>query len=264
MLGGMSSPPILWGLTVSPWTEKARWVLDHHQVGYRYREHLPLIGELGLRWRARERPPGARATVPLLVDGRHSVCDSDAIARYIERRPETSTPTLFPSEHEGAIARWEREVGAAMHAARVLLTQALLHDPEAQIEMLPPQIPSLLRRPLRPVALTGVSFIARKHDAGADQIAASTRALTQFAERLREALAAAPFVLGDRFTWADVGAAMVVNGFAGGVPGRFDHWPASAGTWTRPELVREFDDLIAWRDRVYAEHRPASAELREP
>lgn len=258
-------PPTLWGLTVSPWTEKARWALDHHRLGYRYREHLPLIGEPALRWRTRDRPAGARATVPLLVDGRHSISDSDAIARYVERERAGDHPDsapLFPREHEAAISRWEREVGSAMHAARVLLTQALLHDPEAQIEMLPPQIPGFLRRPLRPVAVTGASFIARKHDAGPDQIAVSTRVLTQFAARLREALAAGPFVLGPAFTWADVGAAMVVNGFSGGVPGRFERWPASAGTWTRPELVHEFDDLIAWRDQLYAEQRPPTAEIR--
>ena len=37
------------GIGYSPWTEKARWALDHHGIDYRYSEHLILFGMLPLR-----------------------------------------------------------------------------------------------------------------------------------------------------------------------------------------------------------------------
>jgi glutathione S-transferase len=254
------SPPILWGLHVSPWTEKARWALDHHGIAYRYREHTPMLGEPTLRLRSRGRPPGARATVPLLIDGRERITDSGAIARHADRRGQGEP--LIPAEHREAIESWEREVEATMHAGRVLIAQALLDSPAAQIEMLPPPIPAPLRRLLLPLARAGAGFFVNKYDAGPERVAASMATLTGFAERLRERLDGGLYLVGDRFSLADVCASMVVNGFSGGVPGRLAKLPASAQTWTRPELVERFADLIAWRDRLYAEHRPSSARVR--
>ena len=51
-------PPMsrtLYGLSLSPWTERARWALDHHGVAYDYHEHVPMLGEVLLRMKARTR-----------------------------------------------------------------------------------------------------------------------------------------------------------------------------------------------------------------
>ena len=255
----MSQPPTLWGLSVSPWTEKARWALDHHEVAYRYREHTPMLGEPALRWRTRGRASGTRPTVPLLIDKRERILESRAIAEYAERQGHGQT--LFPSEHREAIASWQQAADEAMQAGRVLVTQALLGSPEAQIEMLPPQIPRALRRPFKPLAAAGARFFARKYDAGADRLAESLRAVSQFAERVRAQLDGREHLVGETLTWADISAAMLINGFSGGVPGRLTKLPANAQTWTRPELVEQFADLVAWRDRLYTQ-RPPSARVR--
>jgi glutathione S-transferase len=257
---GMTQPPTLWGLSISPWTEKTRWALDHHGVAYRYREHTPMLGEPALRWRTRGRAPGARATVPVLIDGAERILESQAIAQYAERRG--SGPSLFPGEHSDAIASWARAADDAMQAGRVLVTQALLASRDAQLEMLPPQIPGLLRRPLRPIASAGASFFARKYVAGAERVAESLRIVTQFAERVRAQLDGREHLVGDALSWADISAAMLISGFSGGVPGRLTKLPANAQTWTRAELVEQFGDLIAWRDQLYARHRPRSARVR--
>ncbi len=125
--------PTLWGLSISPWTERARWALDHHQVRYRYREHTPMLGEPGLRWRARQRESG-RATVPLWIDGQRVLADSTAIARLAEQHG-TSAP-LFPSQHDPAISAGVSEADRVMNSMRTLVVAALLADPEAQLESL--------------------------------------------------------------------------------------------------------------------------------
>ncbi len=256
----MTDLPILWGLGVSPWTEKARWALDHHRVAYRYREHVPMLGEPALRFRARSRPKGTPATVPLLIDGSKVITESDDIARYAEQRGKGEP--LFPPEHIDAIAGWLAGFSECMRAARVLITVALLADPRAQEEMLPPQIPAPLRGPLRGIGRAGSVFFARKYGAKAEQVSDAQATVTRFAERLRKHLNGREHLLGDRLTYADIAAAQAVNGFAGGIPNRLERAPAVRETWTRPELVERFSDLVEWRDRLYTAHRPPSARVR--
>jgi len=66
------------GEAYSPFSEKARWALDHHRIPYAYREHYPLIGELSLRLRARRLK--GRVSTPLLLAPEGPVLDSFAIA----------------------------------------------------------------------------------------------------------------------------------------------------------------------------------------
>ena len=35
----------LYSLVYSPWSEKARWALDHHRIAYRRVRYEPVIGE---------------------------------------------------------------------------------------------------------------------------------------------------------------------------------------------------------------------------
>ncbi len=65
-------------LHVSPWSERAKWALDHHGLDYEVVEHMPIIGERRLR---RLVGPGKpRATVPVLLAGAEKV-----IAVYADR-----------------------------------------------------------------------------------------------------------------------------------------------------------------------------------
>src|SRR4051812_4751156 len=61
---GVMNDATLVGIGFSPWTQKARWALDHHGLGYRYHEHLILFGMPQLHWQMRKwREP---LTVPAL------------------------------------------------------------------------------------------------------------------------------------------------------------------------------------------------------
>src|SRR5690606_17418493 len=70
------------GLVYSPWTQRARWALDHHRVVYRSEPYTPLLGELALRRRlGRFR---GRVSVPVLFTDAAVIDDSVAIARHAE------------------------------------------------------------------------------------------------------------------------------------------------------------------------------------
>ena len=78
------STPTLFGIHYSPWSLRARWALDHHGVDYRYREHTPLLGEWGLRFRSRKRVGSGPVTVPLLVLPERAIDDSFEIMCFAD------------------------------------------------------------------------------------------------------------------------------------------------------------------------------------
>src|SRR5687768_11246992 len=90
------------GLSYSPWTEKARWSLDHHGLEYHYREHTILLGSPRLRLQSRRFT--GRVTVPALLDEGRVFGDSHEIARRADE--VGSGPTLFPSQEVEEIFRW--------------------------------------------------------------------------------------------------------------------------------------------------------------
>src|SRR5579871_5769917 len=68
----------LYGMSFTPYSERARWALDHHRVPYEWHEHVPMVGERSLRKRAGGQ---GKASVPLALDGETVLRDSLAIAR---------------------------------------------------------------------------------------------------------------------------------------------------------------------------------------
>ena len=240
----------LWGLGYSPWTEKARWALDHHGLDYDYREHMPLLGEPGLRWRSRKRTPGTPASVPMLLDGATVLGDSTLIARHAETLG--SRAPLFGAEHEAAIEGWIRKSDDALAAVRILVVAATLRSPEAQAENLPLYVPGALRPAMRPMARFGSNFILRKYGSELDEAAATTK-VCAFLDEL-EGMLDGEYLLGE-FSYADMTAAMVVNGIAPLRERFFASKPAIAETWDRPELAKRYAALVDWRDTVYSKHR---------
>ena len=241
----------LWGLHYSPWTEKARWALDHHGVDYRYREYQPLLGEPGLRWRARRRPPGTPASVPLLIDGQELVGDSTDIARLADRLGQGAP--LFSAERESDIARWLDASDRALRSVRALVINAILDSPQAQVEALPAPFPSAARPALRSVARMGSNFIANKYGADLEARARHADTLDQFCRQLDAALDG-PYLLGE-LSYADLACAVVLNGVAPLRERFFADKPATHEAWTRAELAGKHARLIEWRDQLYREHR---------
>jgi glutathione S-transferase len=249
--------PILIAEYFAPWSEKARWALDHHRVEYEYREHVPLIGELSLRARTK-RLSGRVSTPALVLDGR-VLHDSFDIARHAEANG--SGAALFPSPHGPVIAAWNDRSEAALAAGRVLYLERLARDPQAQIEMQPRELPEWLRRATAPMTRLVVRFIRRKYgiDAAASRSAEAT--LVRELDALREALSGRTHLLGETLTYADIAMAVTLQ-FVSPVDTRWvPLGPASVTAWTHPHLASRYPDLIGWRDTLYARWRALSAPL---
>lgn len=238
-------------LKVSPWSERVKWALDHHRLPYQNIEHAPFIGERRLR---RIVGPGRpRATVPVLLTGEQVLCESWDIACYADRVGAGSR--LIPPSREAEVHRWNELADATMGAGRTLVSAALMRSPAAVDETLPPQVPTWLRPVLRPVGMYGVKWFARKYGLELADLEAPRAKLRSTLEVLRAALRGdSPYLL-DSFSYADIVMATCLQGVAP-VDGRYIALgPATRQAWTCAELAAEFPDVLAWRDRLYAQHR---------
>jgi glutathione S-transferase len=237
----------LYGLLQSPWTEKARWALDHHSVAYRYHEHVPVLGELLLRAKARSRPKGTKASVPLLAEGNATFCSSFAIARHAESIGRGEP--LFPKDHDDEVVRWADLSDRVIGAGRARVLAGLRVNREAQREALPSFIPGALRGVLTPMAWSAAIFLGSKHGVEAGE----ENALRPALDELRKALAGRPYLLG-RFTFADLAIAASLQALRPRKKSPLG--PATRAIWESAALAPEYGDLLAWRDTIYAKHRP--------
>ncbi|MBS2013186.1 MAG: glutathione S-transferase [Deltaproteobacteria bacterium] len=245
----------LYGITVSPWTEKARWALDHHGLAYEFREHLPILGELSLRVKAnkaRDFKRGDKATVPLLVDGDAVLASSQAIARHADR--VGGGDPLFPKEHAEEVERWVALSDRIIDAGRAKVLDGLLSNRRAQIEALPSFIPDFARGLFTPMASMAARFLASKHEAPKDVQAAARDTLRPGLLEVRKARGDRDYLLG-RLTFADLAIASALRVVRPEATAPFG--PGTREIWTNEELAAEFTDLLAWRDALYARHRKA-------
>lgn len=247
----MTTLPTLVGLAYSPWTERARWALEHHGVAYRFEPYLPLLGEPLLR--ARVRRLRGTVSVPVLFTEHGAVESSSTIALYAERTGRGGA--LFPSEHEPVLRAWSDRTEVALNAGRALLTAAMLARPETLAAAAPPFLP----RPLRALAGdTGVRYLRFKYAHNGTHETELERTLAAHLETVRDTLARSggAYLLGT-LTFADLAVATMLQ-MVSPIEGPDAHLSdVERPAWTRPALARSFADVLRWRDALYAKHRHA-------
>jgi glutathione S-transferase len=239
---------VLFSEHFAPWCERARWALDHHRIPYSVAEHIPLIGDLRLRWASgRWRGP---VTVPLLVDGTASLMDSVAIARYADLRG--SAPRLFPSDGAVQVQDWCRRIDPLMQHGRSRVLAALLDDREALAEA----APLAGVRPLRPLMAGPAAErrLQRKYRSG--QPDAAARIVGPVIRDLEAAIGRGPYLVGGAFSFADIAAACAVQFILPVDAVHVRLAPQTRRVWTWNEMLESSSLLIAWRDWIYDRHRP--------
>ena len=250
----MTNPATLVSLGYSPWSERARWVLDHHRIAYRILEHDPFLHELRLRHLAGW--PRDRVTVPLLISGGRRYRNSWDIACYADS--VGSGRRLIPDATTSAVHEIDALTERAMNAGRTLLVAALLEDPDALDATWPAWLPRSFARAARPFARFGTRWFARKYALDFSALESARRALRTELHELRRRLSGREFLF-ESFSYADILAATCLQGIE---PVSDRHWhiePALRPVWTRPDLASEYRDLLDWRDGLYERQRRQSA-----
>jgi glutathione S-transferase len=244
----MTHDLILVGEGFSPWTEKARWALDHHRIDYRYEEYTPLLSEFWLRVRAR-RPSGPISVPYLLGSDWLSIGDSFAIAQEADRLGNASS--LVPADLLDEITTWNERSERLMRAGRAQILARTEESRDVQIESLPPHLPRALRAVLAPSVRIGTAYLRKKY---------AVRSVAD--EQLESDLAAIRIAIADepsrpllgRFTLADIAIATALQAVRPHRSQPTGLLPAQRQAWERPELAARWEDVLAWRDAMLA-HR---------
>jgi glutathione S-transferase len=238
-------------LHVSPWSERARWALDHHRIAFEKIEHAPFLGERKLR-----KIVGAgkrRATVPVLITEERVLTESWDIALFADRVGEGTK--LVPEGRVAEVRKWNSLADELMSSGRLLVIEGMLANPEALDEGLPREVPGWLRPLLRPVGRQGMRWFARKYGLRVEDRREHVAKVRAALEELRGGLAGGAQYLLGAFSYADIVMATCLQGVSP-VADRFLRLgPATREAWTQREVAADVPDLIAWRDGLYERHR---------
>ncbi|MEW6055697.1 MAG: glutathione S-transferase family protein [Bdellovibrionota bacterium] len=245
------------GLWYSPYTEKARWALDFHQIPYEYTEHLILFGMPALRLKTRKL--SGDLTVPVLIDDEHVFFDSFDIARWADQK--SGDPTLFPAGRTGELLRYNALSETALDAGRALLLHQIKQNPQAQVENLPGFVPKPLRNSFRAMAQVGLSYLKKEFRVDYTNLELYELRICDVLSVLRERLAKSEtgYLLGD-FSYADIVMAVTLQFVKPIESPHIPLEPATRECWTVAEIASEFHDLLTWRDKIYQKHRFPSGQ----
>jgi len=194
--------------------------------------------------------------VPVLVTDEGVLRESWDIALHADRVGKGAK--LVPAEQEAEIRRWNDLADRAMRAGRVLVVAGLLATPAALDESGPPAVPGFLRPLLRPVARRAMRAFGRKYECKLDDLETPRRTMRAALEELRGGLAGKPYLLGS-FTYADIVMATLVQGICPVGDAFLRLGPGTRAAWTQPSLAKDFADVVAWRDALYARERKKKA-----
>jgi glutathione S-transferase len=200
--------PVLWHIAISHYNEKARWALDYKAIEHR-RRALPggihMLAALGLT-------RGAGATFPVLVLDGEAISDSTAIIGALERRcPEPALYPEDPSERRRALDLedyFDEELGPAI---RLVGWHEMTRDPERLTRLVEQVLPPSARgTPVVPALATrfASAFTGLRYGVKSEEAAERSRQRVLAAlDRLEAELDGNEYLVGDRFTVADLTAA---------------------------------------------------------
>jgi glutathione S-transferase len=243
-------PPVLWHISFSNYNEKARWALDFKGVEYRLKEAPPGLHPLWAR-----RLGGGR-TFPLLVIDGQAIGDSTRIIEELERRHPD--PPLYPrdaAERSRALELedyFDEELGPYI---RRMAYHHLTADPELLGELAMHQVQYGHRATLGITKQILNRFLDLRFSTASPERARDAEEKVILAlDRLDSELEGREYLVGDRFSVADLTAAALLYPFV--LP------PQTPWRPTRlPEPWIAFNEehrgrhSHAWVEEMYRRHR---------
>lgn len=243
--------PVLWHIEISHFSEKVRWALQHKGVEHERRAPPPGLHIPVAVWLTR----GRSGTLPILKLGNETLADSTAIIAALER--DIPDPPLYPTdplERKRALELedlFDRDLGPAI---RRLVWHELRGEPERLGKVAAQAVPVPLGVPYSRALAIGASL---RYGAGSERAAqlAKSRVLAAI-DRLEAELGEREYLVGDRFSVADLTAASLLYPLV---------LPEQAPKQVR-EMPERYERLRAslasrrayrWIEQIYAGHRRA-------
>jgi glutathione S-transferase len=246
--------PVLWHISISHYSEKARWALDYKRLPHRRRAvpgglHMPIALAL---------TGGESYTFPILVLDGEAIGDSTAINGGLERRsPEPALYPEDPVERRRALdlEDWfDEELAPAL---RLLAFHEMTRDPERLSALMDPFLPPAARgnQAARELAARLASaFTGVRYGVKSEERAAGARQkIVAGLDRLEAELDGNEYLVGDRFSVADLTAAALFYPLV--LPSRgpqLGEPPAAFASFRDPLRDRPG---FRWVERIYRRHR---------
>lgn len=246
------SKPQLYIFAISHFCEKARWALDFHGIDYRLKHIAP-----GVHVSFAKRHGAPRTSVPILLADGQTLQGSAAIIDWADAHSADSE-TLTPLGHADECRAFEKRLDdvIAVHIRRFYYSEALCEYPE----LVKPVFTGNLG--LREKIILAASWnVVRKRmiqfmDLGSRQFGESRQVVLSELDWLDELLAdGRPYVLGNRFTRADLAAASLLSPLAAPA----EH-PVYLDSLYSPGVKKDVEawahrPTIEWVQKIYADHR---------
>jgi glutathione S-transferase len=201
------SKPVLWQLTISHYSEKARWALDHKGIDHVRRSPLPGMHIGVALWLTR----GASPIFPILqLEGR-TIADSTAVLAALE--DAYPDPPLYPADAAQRTRALEledffdEELGPYM---RVLPFYELIQEPQTFAQVASEAVPGPLGKAKPLIGAYARAYTSARWKANSEEEAAIARAKVVAAlDRLEAELLAndGDYLAGESFSVADLAAA---------------------------------------------------------
>ncbi len=221
----LDAQPILWHIAFSHYSEKVRWALDYKAVEHERRAPPPGLHMPVALWLTH----GRAFTLPILELHGARIADSTAIIAALERR--FPVPPLYPHElHERhralELEDWfDQELGPYV---RRLAFYELRREPELLAEIGAQGAPAVAERLGRALVPYGQIYTALRYNAASAHAAedARRRIVAAF-DRLEAELGEEDYLVGSRFTVADLTAATLLYPVVSPpqAPSAFAHMP---------------------------------------
>jgi glutathione S-transferase len=248
--------PHLWHFRVSHYNEKVRWALDHKRWPHRRTSLVPGFHIV------RARSLSGQSQLPILELDGQLLLDSTHIIQEVERRQPL--PALYP-EDPAELARaltleayFDDEVAPAL---RLLLWDAYLKHPDLSARLAADGAPDWVRGAWRVLHPVFVPIFRSNIGLNSRTLRLARQRLSGYVTRLEDSVRPSGYLVGDRFSVADLSVAAVMAGLAG--PPEFPYpLPQPLAPEFR-ELVESVHDRagMRWVRDIYARHRGTSAEI---
>ena len=250
-------PPVLWHIKISHYNEKVRWALDYKHVPHKRRAPLPLFGTLPTAWIM------TRGTnFPILRIDRRSIADSTAIIAELEARyPEPPLYPADPAERAHALELEDFFDEQLAPQIRLLGWYESMKDPPLFLRTAIPGASPVLYAALRPGAPVTVVAVRKRYGATEDNAAVAREKIVAAMERVQDELGPSGYLVGDRFSVADLTAAALFTPLL--LPPERQYAPTVAKIAPLQKFADEVRRMPGadWVFEMFRRHRGVSAEI---